>query len=86
VRYVSIIWDADDDEGGNVRHIAEHGLTVEDVEYVIEHAASEERSRSSNRLCVFGYTLSGDHIVVVIDEMDEDTIYPMTAYEVPERG
>jgi hypothetical protein len=35
---------------------------------------------------LFGHTLSGEHIVVVIDEIDEDTIYPITAYEVPERG
>jgi uncharacterized DUF497 family protein len=83
---VTIIWDADDDEGGNVRHIAEHGLTVEDVEFVVEQASREERSRSSGRLCLFGHTRSGEHIIVVFDEIDEDTIYPITAYEVPERG
>ena len=33
--YIEFIWDFDDDPNGNVRHIAEHGLTKEDVEEVV---------------------------------------------------
>lgn len=84
MRYFQIIWDDPDEETGNVEHIAQHGLTVEEVEYVIENPVSEDASHSSGRPAFFGYTQSGDYIVVIYDEVDEDTIYPVTAYEVPE--
>jgi len=31
MRYTSILWDADDDPDGNVQHLAEHGLEVEET-------------------------------------------------------
>lgn len=73
------IWD---DE--NVQHIAEHELTIEDVEHVLENPTSEGFSKSSGRPCCFGYTPGGEFIIVVYDEVDEDAIRPVTAYEVPE--
>ena len=78
-----IIWN--EEPGGNVEHIEEHGLTVEDVEFVLANPASEEVSRSSGLPCAFGTTLDGRHIIVVYERIDEDTIYLVTAYEVPER-
>ena len=82
--YVRIIWDEDENPNGNVQHIAEHGLTVEDVEFVLENATEEQTSRSTGRRCCFGYTPGGDHIIVVYDVVDDDSIYPVTAFEVPE--
>jgi uncharacterized DUF497 family protein len=82
--YVRIIWDEDDNPDGNVQHIAEHGLTIEDVEYVLENPSQEARSRSTGRPCCFGYTPGGDYIIVIYDQVDEDTIYPVTAFEVME--
>ena len=41
-------------------------------------------SRSSGRPCVFGYAPDGRYIVVVYEEVDSDTVIPVTAYEVPE--
>jgi uncharacterized DUF497 family protein len=84
VRYFQIIWDDDDDQEGNIAHIAEHGLTRDDVEYVIENPDDETTSHSSGRPAFFGYTPGGDYIVVVYDLVADDTIYPITAYEVPE--
>jgi len=84
MRFLRIIWDDDDNPAGNVQHIAEHGLTIDDVEYVLENPTSESMSRSTSRPCSFGYTPSGDFIVVVYDKIDEDTIYPVTAFEAPE--
>jgi uncharacterized DUF497 family protein len=84
MRYVRVIWDDDANPDGNVNHIAEHGLTIEDVEYVLESSTEEGESRSTGRTCCFGYTPGGDYIIVIYDELDEDTIYPVTAYEVPE--
>ena len=82
--FVQILWDDYNNPEGNVQHIAEHGLTTDDVEFVIENAESESRSQSSDRPCVFGYTPSGEYIIVIFDELDEDMIYPVSAYEVPE--
>ncbi len=67
-----------------MRHIAEHGLTMGDVEFVIENAESESVSRSSGLPCIFGYTPCREHIIVIFEELEDDTIYPVTAYEVPE--
>jgi uncharacterized DUF497 family protein len=79
-----IIWDEPDDPDGNVQHIAEHGLTIDDVEEVLANPISEGTSASTGRPCVWGYTLEGIYIIVVYEEIDEDTIRVVTAYEVPE--
>lgn len=84
MRFLRIIWDDDDEAGGNVQHIAEHGLTVEDVEYILENPTDEGVSQSTGRPCCFGYTLGGDFVIVVYEQVDDDTIRPITAYEVPE--
>jgi hypothetical protein len=34
MRFDSIIWDLDDDPGGDVKHCGEHGVTKEEVESV----------------------------------------------------
>lgn len=81
--YVQIVWDDDSDPNGNVQHIAEHELTKEDVEYVLENPLADGKSRSTGLPCVFGFTQSGDYIIVVYDDIDKDTIRPVTAYLVP---
>jgi uncharacterized DUF497 family protein len=80
-----ILWDLDDDPAGNVQHCAEHGISKEEVEEAIENATDEDVSRSSGRPVVFGDTTAGRHLMIVYEEVDEDTIYPVTAYEVPRR-
>jgi uncharacterized DUF497 family protein len=78
--------DLDDDAEGNVSHIAEHGLSKEDVENVLRNPKNwaGESSRSSGQPTVFGWTESGLHIVVVFEHVDDDplTVFPITAYEV----
>lgn len=84
---ITILWDLDDEVEGNVSHIAEHGLTKDDVEDVLRNPKnwSGESSRSSGQPTVFGWTQSGLHIVVVFEHVDDDplTVFPITAYEVP---
>jgi len=77
-----LLWDLDDDTDGNVSHIAEHGLTKDDVEEVVAAADRFEFSHSSGQPILFGYASDGRYIAVVYYEVDEDTIYPITAYEV----
>jgi uncharacterized DUF497 family protein len=82
VNFLRIIWDYEAD--GNVEHVDQHDLTPEDVEYVLKQATDQKTSQSSGRPCVFGYTPSDEYIIVVFEWIDDDTILPVTAYEVPE--
>ena len=81
----SILWDLDDDPDGNVQHCAAHDISKEEVEEVLENGTDADVSRSSGRPVVFGNTSTGRHLMVVYDVIDEDTVYPITAYEVTER-
>jgi hypothetical protein len=63
-----------------------HGITKEEVEEVLDYATDHDVSRSSGRPAVFGETLSGRHLMVIYEEIDVDTVYPVTAYEVPRRN
>lgn len=67
-----------------MEHIAEHGLTPEDVEAVICDPLEKTTSRSSGRQVVTGYTPDGRLILVVYEEVDAVTVYPVTALEVDE--
>ena len=70
--WLHIFWDVQ--PGGNAAHIGEHGLDLNDVEYVLNNPASQGVSRASGRPFVRGYTRSGEYIMVVYDELDEDTV------------
>jgi uncharacterized DUF497 family protein len=85
MKFFQVIWDDDDRLDGNVRHIAEHGLTIDDVEFVLENPTREGMSVSTGRPCCLGYTPDGEFIIVVYDQVDTETIYPVTAYEVAEQ-
>ncbi len=81
----SILWDLDDDPAGNVQHCAAHGVTKEEVEEVLGNPTDADISRSSGRPVVFGDTSTGRHLMVVYERIDADTVYPVTAYDVPRR-
>ena len=85
MRFESILWDLDDDPEGNVEHCADHGVTKEEVEEVLENATDADVSRSSGRPVLFGDTSTGRHLMVAYEEIDADTVYPVTAYEVSRR-
>ena len=78
----AVIWN--EEAGGNVEHIEEHGLTIGDVEHVLGTYESRSVSAASGLPCVFGYTPDGVYVVVVFEEVNDDTVYPVTAYEVPQ--
>lgn len=67
---------------GNLEHVAEHDLTPEVVEYVIENYEAERVSRSSGRPMRFGHATDGRYIAVVFEWIDDVTVYPVTAFEV----
>ena len=78
-----IVWDLDEDPNGNVQHIAEHGVTIEEVEDVLYAAEEVVASHSSGRPITFGETSTGKYLAVVFDIVEEDPLsaYPVTAYE-----
>lgn len=83
-----IDWDEATDPDGNAAHIAEHGLTQEEVESVLRDPnASHDVSGSSGLPAAFGTTHTGRFIVVVYEVLNPDDpliLRPITAYEVPE--
>jgi uncharacterized DUF497 family protein len=81
----TIIWDLDDDPNGNSQQCAQHGVSKEEVEYVLQNPDDIDVSRSSGRPVIFGTTDTGRHIMVVCEAVDAETVYPITAYEVPRR-
>ncbi len=82
MRWMRVLWD--DTPGGNVEHVEEHDLTTGDVDYVLENPESFGKSRRSGRPCLFGHTPDDRYIVVIYEEIDDDTVIPVTAYEVRE--
>jgi uncharacterized DUF497 family protein len=66
----------------NEQHIAEHGLTPEEFEYVVLDVREADLSRSSGRPMVIGYTEAGRKICCVYDVEEEVYCYPITAYDV----
>ena len=65
--YLRILWDDPDDPKGNVQHVREHDLEIDDVEEVLENPTSEGVSDSTGRPCVWGYTLEGLYVIVVYE-------------------
>jgi uncharacterized DUF497 family protein len=83
-----IDWDDPGDEEGNTAHIAEHGLTPEEVESALFDAHTTfDLSDSSGRPIAFGATDTGRFIAIVFEVLnlaDPLVIRPITAYDVPE--
>lgn len=84
---VQIIWDLENDPDGNLQHIAEHGVTPEEVEDVLLNRGSVRAlSRSSGLALTFEYTSEGRYLAVAWEEVSADPliIRPVTAYDAPE--
>ncbi len=79
---LDIVWDMDDEPEGNVQHIAEHGLTKDEVAAVLRSPDAETKSASSGRPIRFGFIDDGRYIAVVFEWIDANSIYPVTAYEI----
>jgi len=79
--WFDIVWD-DSWPHGNVAHLAEHGVAVEEAETVLMHAIARERSRSTGRWIAFGRTSEGRPLAVVYEMLDAITILPVTAFEI----
>jgi len=78
-----IVWDLEEDPDGNVQHLAQHDVTQEEFEEVLQnHRHEATTSRSSGEAITFGWTSTGKHLAIVYEEVLDDppTIRPLTAY------
>lgn len=86
IEFDFIDWDDEDNPRGNVQHIAEHGVTTDEVEEVLSDPdAALGRSRSTGRPVAFGWTSTGKHLIVVFEISDTGAVVilrPITSYEV----
>lgn len=67
-----------------VEHLAEHGISPDDFEFVVTYPARRGISRSSGRPCCWGETADGRALFCVYEQIDDATIIAVTAYEVTE--
>jgi hypothetical protein len=82
----TIIWDLEDDPDGNVQHLREHDVSIDEAEEVLlDPQSSRAVSRSSGSPTAFGWTSTGRHLAVVYEIVDDDPLMlrPVTAYDVP---
>ena len=77
---LDVIWDLENEPEGNVQHIAEHGLSKEDVEEVLFGIHELDISNSSGRPIALGFNSADEYLCVVFEWVDDDTVYPVTAY------
>lgn len=69
------LWDEQNEE-----HIAQHGVTKNEFEFVVLNTDRIVISRDSGRPVVFGLTESGRLLCCIFD-FDGDYCIPVTAYE-----
>ncbi len=67
-----------------IAHLAEHGIAADEFEVVVSNPDRVGVSRSSGRPCCWGATPDGRALFCVYEFLDDVTIIPVTAYDVPE--
>jgi hypothetical protein len=66
-----------------IGHLAEHGVSPDEFESVVSNPKSRDISRATRRPCCFGEALDGRYLYCVYEMLDDATVIPVTAYEVP---
>jgi hypothetical protein len=69
-----------------IAHLAGHDVTPEEFEEVVNDPEFRGTSRSSGRPCCWGETTAGRWLFCVYEMLDDVTVLPVTAYEVPDHG
>jgi|SRR4051812_6573252 len=84
---IFVIWDSSNDPRGNVQHIAQNGVTMDEVEEVLDDHYQDyffSREEPHNPI-TFGDTTTGKYVGVVFEvvEPDPPRVRPITAFEAP---
>ena len=64
--------------------LAERDISPDEVEAIITKPEGQDVSRSTGLPVAFGYLVDGRFVIVVYRWIDQVTMQPITAYEVPE--
>lgn len=67
-----------------IDHLSQHGVTSEEFEEIVSDPECEDVSRSTGNPVAFGSTSEGRYLCCVYKRLDDDTIEPVTAYDVGE--
>ncbi len=67
-----------------IDHLAEHEVTPEEFEEVVNNPDFEDVSRSTGNPIAFGVTSAGRSLCCIFKRLDADTLVPVTAYDVGE--
>jgi hypothetical protein len=84
-----VIWDLENDPEGNVQHIAEHDVSMDEVEEILRNPRNDTIiSRESGNQITFGWTSTGKYLAVPWESVCDDPkmIYPLSAYPAPPPG
>jgi hypothetical protein len=79
-----VIWDEDDDPDGNVAHIAEHDITIDEVEDVLYNPRNTTGpSNHAGRMLTCGWTETDRFICVSWERAEDDPLIvkPVTAFD-----
>jgi hypothetical protein len=63
-----------------IAHIADNGLSTDDAENAMTRPYSTFESKSTGRDGVRGFALDGRRIAVIFEQIDELTVFVVTAY------
>jgi hypothetical protein len=67
-----------------VEKLLEREISTEDIEGIMSAPAGQDLSRSTGLPVAFGHLADGRFVIVVYRWLDQFTVQPITAYEVPE--
>lgn len=70
-----LIWDS-----WNIKHIARHDITPEEVEYTCHNEPLILRGQQKNRLVLIGKTEENRILAVILESQGRGIYYPITAY------
>lgn len=84
MRITGFIWDDEDDDSGNVAHIARHGVSREEVEESLTDNPLVLRG-ADGRYLAYGKTADGRLLFVVFVQSGRGMIRPLTARAMTDR-
>lgn len=64
--------------------LADRDISPDDVEAIITKPEGQDMSRSTGLPVAFGHVADGRFVIVVYRWIDQTTVQPITAYEVPQ--
>ncbi len=68
----------------SIEHVGDHGISVDEYEHVVSYPEDVDFSDTSGKEAAFGHLPDGRNIIAIFEMIDEITVVPVTAYEVPE--